>query len=529
MKWSADIRRGTFLTHPVLTELQGNLEKVARNEMERGYTKRNVFDTSRPYRTARQLKKVARNEMERGYTERNVFDTSRPHRTARQLKKMDYEAALAYIETFIDYERTPDFSRQARLYNLNRISRLLKQLGNPHERLRVIHIAGSKGKGSTAALVASVLTHAGYKTGLFTSPHLITPRERCRIDNKLISEAEVALYIHKIKPAIEATSASEFGRVSFFEIYTALAFSYFADKATDFAVIEVGLGGRLDATNVVTPVTTVITPISLEHTAILGDTYTEIAGEKAEIIKEGCPVALAPQHPEARAVFEKVANERNARTVETKIHDAASQLVQNAEGLPVAQRFDLETDSDSYSQLTMPLLGDHQFVNATTAIATIECLKHKGYAIPKNRVYAGFKNVEWHGRIQRIKSNPLVVLDGAHSPVSMEALCSTLRDSFCYTQAIFIVSLMKDKNLKAIGDSISKTADTVIATQISENPRVMPAETIQEAWSGTCDKIIVCPNPEKAIVRTLTSASPTDLICITGSLYLVGQALEFFK
>ena len=460
---------------------------------------------------------------------------------------MDYEAALAYIEAFIDYERSPDFSRQARLYNLNRISLLLKLLGNPHNRLQVIHIAGSKGKGSTAALVASVLTHAGYKTGLFTSPHLITPRERCRIDDELISEADVAFYIEKIKPAIETVSASEFGRVSFFEIYTALAFSYFADKATDFAVIEVGLGGRLDATNVVTPVATVITPVGLEHTAILGETYAEIAAEKAEIIKDGCPLALAPQHPEARAVFEKVANERNAPIVEVKTHDTDCKpvvsnvgrdhpasilhLVRNANGVPIAQQFDVETNSESYPQLTMPLLGYHQFVNATTAIAAIECLKQKGYTIPKNSVYAGFKNVQWHGRIQRIRSSPLVVLDGAHSPVSMEALCLTLRESFRYTQAIFIVSLMKDKNVKAIGDIVSKTADSVIATQVSENPRVMPAEAIQDAWSSIllCEKITICPNPEKAIARALASASPTDLICITGSLYLVGQALELFK
>ena len=458
---------------------------------------------------------------------------------------MDYEAALAYIEAFIDYERSPDFSRQARFYNLDRISLLLKLLGNPHDRLQVIHIAGSKGKGSTAALVASALTHAGYKTGLFTSPHLITPRERCRIDGELISEADVAFYIDKIKPAIETVSTSEFGRISFFEIYTALAFTYFADKATDFAVIEVGLGGRLDATNVVTPVATVITPIGLEHTAILGETYAEIAAEKAEIIKEGCPLALAPQHPDARAVFEKVANERNVSIVAAKIHDAThnrvscdveqdhrastSQLVQNADGIPIAQQFDVEMDFESYSQLTIPLLGHHQFVNATTAIAVIECLKQKGYTIPKTSIYAGFKNVQWHGRIQRIMSSPLVVLDGAHSPVSMEALCLTLRESFRYTRAIFIVSLMKDKNLKAIGDIVSKTADTVIGTQISENPRVMPIETIQDAWSDICNEITICPDPEKAIARTLASASPTDLICITGSLYLVGEALKIFK
>ena len=444
---------------------------------------------------------------------------------------MDYEAALAYIESFIDYERSPDFSRQARFYNLNRISLLLELLDNPHDRLKIIHIAGSKGKGSTAALVASVLTHAGYKTGLFTSPHLITPRERCRIDGALISEADVAFYIEKLKPAIETVSASEFGRVSFFEIYTALAFSYFADQATDFAVIEVGLGGRLDATNVVTPITTVITPIGLEHTAILGETYTEIAGEKAEIIKQGCPLALAPQHPKAQAVFEKVAGERKAPIIEAEENSCTSnpRLVQDDDGVPVAQQFDVETDSERYSQLTIPLLGHHQFVNATTAIAAIECLKQKGYIIPKTSVYAGFKNVQWHGRIQRIMSSPIVVLDGAHSPVSMEALCCTIRQSFRYTQATFIVSLMKDKNLTAIGDIISQTADSVIATQVPNNPRVIPAEEMQYTWKGICKKVATYSTPEKAIEKALSDASPTDLICVTGSLYLVGQALKIFK
>ena len=448
---------------------------------------------------------------------------------------MDYKAALAYIEKFIDYERSPDFSRQARLYNLNRISLLLERLGNPQDRLQVIHIAGSKGKGSTAALIASVLTHAGYKTGLFTSPHLITPRERCQINNELISESDIAYYIDKLKPAIDTVSASEFGRVSFFEIYTALAFSYFADKATDFAVIEVGLGGRLDATNVVTPVTTVITPIGLEHTAILGETYSEIAGEKAEIIKHGCPLALAPQHPEARAVFEKVASERSVPIIEVKASlqrdsdTSGSRIIYNTEGLPVAQCFDVETNSDSYPQLTIPLLGHHQFVNATTALAGLECLIRQGYLIPRTSVYAGFKNVQWNGRIQQIMSAPIVVLDGAHSPVSMEALCRTLRESFRYTQVIFVVGLMKDKNLTTIGNIVSKTADTVIATQIANNPRVMPAERIQNAWAATCPKVTVCPDPDKAIEKALSNASPTDLICITGSLYLVGQALKWFS
>ena len=449
--------------------------------------------------------------------------------------KLDYKAALAYIEGFIDYERSPDFSRQARLYNLDRISLLLELLGNPHDRLQVVHIAGSKGKGSTAALIASVLTHAGYKTGLFTSPHLMTPRERCRIDNELISKSDVTFYIEKLKPAIETVSASEFGRVSFFEIYTALAFSYFADKETDFAVIEVGLGGRLDATNVVKPVATVITPIGFEHTTILGETYTEIANEKAEIIKQECPLALASQHPEARTVFEKVASERNAPIVDSKdwvVRDSCisnPRLVRNADGMPIAQLFDIDTDSERFPQLTLPLLGYHQFINAMTAVAAIECLKQRGYIVPKDSVYAGFKNVQWHGRIQRIQSSPIVVLDGAHSPASMEALCGTLRQSYRYGRVTFIVSLMRDKNLTAIGSVISQTADFVITTEVLNNPRVTPAEEIQRAWKSMCDKITACSTPEQAIAKALSDASPKDLICVTGSLYLVGQALEIFK
>ena len=448
---------------------------------------------------------------------------------------MDYKEAVAYIEQFIDYERSPDFARQSRFYNLNRISQLLDLLGNPHKKLQIVHVAGSKGKGSTAALIASVLTHAGYKTGLFTSPHLITPRERCRIDGKLISEVDVAFYISKLKPAIETVSESEFGRVSFFEIHTALAFLYFSEQKTDFAVIEVGLGGRLDATNVVSPVTTVITPIGLEHTSILGNTYREIASEKAEIIKHGCPIALAPQHPEARSVIDEVANERNAAIVDVEDFTAGNQdgsvpqTVMDSEFVPIGQQFDLETHTEDYQQLMTPLLGQHQYVNALTAIAGIECVKKRGFEISKESVYAGFENVQWHGRIQRIMSSPLVLLDGAHSPISMNALCKTIRDYFRYNQVIFVVSILKDKDLKAIGEIVSKIADSVIATQVPDNPRVLPAEMIYDAWSGICQNTTQCPTPEEAISQALSSALSDDLVCITGSLYLVGQALRYFN
>ena len=436
---------------------------------------------------------------------------------------MNYKAALAYIDTFINSEKSPDFSRQARFYNLERISRLLAKLGDPHRRLKVVHVAGSKGKGSTAALIASILTHAGYKTGLFTQPHLITPRERCRINSRLISETEFARYVDRLKPSIEAMAElKSVGCVSFFEIYTALAFTYFADNAVDFAVIEVGLGGRLDATNVVDPLVSVITPISLEHTAILGDTHEAIAKEKAEIIKLNRPAVLAPQVPEAQAVFEAVAADRDApvdqvgRDIHLKRNDW------NING----QTFDLTTPSVSYPDLFLPLLGEHQAINAATAIACIERIRQEGYTVPRTSIYGGLKEVHWTGRMQVVGRLPVILLDGAHSPTSAEALCTAIREVFRYQRLILVVGLMRDKDLQAIGQVLCPFADEIITTQAFDNPRVTPAEEIAEAWSEIGENFHVCPNVREAIPLAQSIAAVSDLICIAGSIYIVGEAMK---
>ena len=436
---------------------------------------------------------------------------------------MNYKAALAYIDTFINSERSPDFSRQARFYNLERISHLLTQLGNPHRQLKVVHVAGSKGKGSTAALIASILTHAGYKTGLFTQPHLISPRERCRINSRLISEEEFARSVDRLKPSIEAMGElKSVGRVSFFEIYTALAFSYFADNAVDFAVIEVGLGGRLDATNVVDPLVSVITPISLEHTAILGDTHEAIAKEKAEIIKPNRPVVLAPQLPEAQAVFEAVAADRDApmdgvgRNIHLKRKDW------NING----QTFDLTTQSAFYPDLFLPLLGEHQAFNAATAVASIERIRKEGYTVPRTSIYDGLREVRWPGRMQVVGRSPVILLDGAHSPTSAEALCKAIREIFRYRRLILVVGLMRDKDLQAIGQVLCPFAAEIITTQAFDNPRVIPAEEIAQAWLETGANFHVCPSVREAIPLAQSIATPSDLICIAGSIYIVGEAMK---
>ena len=436
---------------------------------------------------------------------------------------MNYKAALAYIDTFINSERSPDFSRQARFYNLERISHLLTQLGNPHRQLKVVHVAGSKGKGSTAALIASILTHAGYKTGLFTQPHLISPRERCRINSRLISEEEFARSVDRLKPSIEAMGElKSVGRVSFFEIYTALAFSYFADNAVDFAVIEVGLGGRLDATNVVDPLVSVITPISLEHTAILGDTHEAIAKEKAEIIKPNRPVVLAPQIPEAQAVFEDVAADRDAPidAVGRNIHLKRKDW--NISG----QTFDLTTQSAFYPDLFLPLLGEHQAFNAATAVASIERIRKEGYTVPRTSIYDGLREVRWPGRMQVVGRSPVILLDGAHSPTSAEALCKAIREIFRYRRLILVVGLMRDKDLQAIGQVLCPFAAEIITTQAFDNPRVIPAEEIAQAWLETGANFHVCPSVREAIPLAQSIATPSDLICIAGSIYIVGEAMK---
>ena len=436
---------------------------------------------------------------------------------------MNYKAALAYIDTFINSERSPDFSRQARFYNLERISYLLTQLGNPHRQLKVVHVAGSKGKGSTAALIASILTHAGYKTGLFTQPHLISPRERCRINSRLISEEEFARSVDRLKPSIEAMGElKSIGRVSFFEIYTALAFSYFADNAVDFAVIEVGLGGRLDATNVVDPLVSVITPISLEHTAILGDTHEAIAKEKAEIIKPNRPVVLAPQIPEAQAVFEAVAADRDApmdgvgRDIHLKRKDW------NING----QTFDLTTQSAFYPDLFLPLLGEHQAINAATAVASIERIRQEEYRVSRTSIYDGLREVRWAGRMQVVGRSPVILLDGAHSPTSAEALCKAIREIFRYRRLILVVGLMRDKDLQAIGQVLCPFAAEIITTQAFDNPRVIPAEEIAQAWLETGANFHVCSSVREAIPLAQSIATPSDLICIAGSIYIVGEAMK---
>ena len=436
---------------------------------------------------------------------------------------LNYEEALAYINSFINTEKSPDLSRLARLYNLDRISRLLIRLGNPHRKLKVVHVAGSKGKGSTAIFIASILTRAGFKTGLFTSPHLVSPRERCRIDSEPITTSAFADCVNRLKPEIEAVSGIDgIGDVSFFEIYTALAFTYFADEAVDFAVVEVGLGGRLDATNIVNPLVSVITQISLEHTTILGNTHEAIAKEKAEIIKPNRPVVIAPQSAEAQSVFEVAAADRNA-PVSLVGRDVKCE---HGEHDIQGQTFDVRTPKESYPDLFLPLLGAHQAINAATAIACVERIQALEYDISTANVYGGLKAARLPGRLQLVEDAPAILLDGAHSPASAEALRDTIREVFRYERLILVAGFMRDKDLRGIGEILCPMADTIIATEMRDNPRAAGADEVVRTWSDIGGDLRVSSSVGDAIARAKSVASSDDLICITGSMILIGEAMQ---
>jgi dihydrofolate synthase/folylpolyglutamate synthase len=332
-----------------------------------------------------------------------------------------YQHNLAYIYGFTDYE-TAHKPGDPVNYDLRRVYALMELLGNPHLQARSVHIAGTKGKGSVAVMIASVLTAAGYRTGLYTSPHLVDIKERFRIDGKMISEAEFTRIVDELKPAVnEVNSRAVYGRLTTFEVMTALCFMFFARHKVDFQVVEVGLGGRLDATNVVAPEVCIITPVNLDHTDVLGDTIAKIACEKAGIIKDGVPVVSSPQVNEATGIIERVCLERNARLIKTGV----DVRWQDKGLIPDGLRLEVEGRLSRY-RLTVPMLGRCQMEHAATVVAALEVLEEKGFEISPESISSGLAGVNWPGRFQVIRSNPVIILAGAHNVISARELKKSL-------------------------------------------------------------------------------------------------------
>jgi len=434
---------------------------------------------------------------------------------------MDYSAALDYILSFADYERAP---RSSIVFDLRRIEALLARLGNPQEKARSVHIAGTKGKGSTAAMIASILTQAGYRTGLYTSPHLLSFTERIQIDGRPISEAAFGRLVEVLKPEVEAVNkSSTLGELTTFELLTALAFTYFETRKVDYQVLETGLGGRLDATNVVKPEVCVITSVSFDHMDVLGDTLTQIATEKAGIIKSGSVVVCSLQSPESMKVIERTCHERGARLVSIGDEVNWHQKDFSSEG----QSFQLTGITGKYD-LYIPLLGEHQLENAATAVVTTEVLAELGTKISPRSIITGLRQLEWPGRLQVLQQEPWVVVDGAHNADSARRLAEALERYFDFDQLILIFGASADKNIAGMVAELASLPSAVIVTR-SQHPRAVEPARLAGEFSKWGITTVAAKNVDSALELALEQATPGDLICATGSLFIVAEVMKYMS
>jgi len=431
---------------------------------------------------------------------------------------MNYRNAVDFLLERTDYERWPGYAYASR-FDLRRVEDLLQRLGNPHLRAKSVHVAGSKGKGSTAAMISEGLIAAGYRTGLYTSPHLVTLRERIRVDGKPILKRELADVVTKLRPHVEEMDRQPaYGELTTFELLTATAFLHFQRRGVDFQVLETGLGGRLDATNVITPAVSVITSISLDHTEVLGETIALIAGEKAGIIKPGVPVVSSPQTEEAATVITGACLKTGAVLITVGKELYWEESSSNLSG----QSFTVTGLRDSY-RISIPLLGDYQVQNAVTAVAALETL-----GIPRESIEAGLARTNWPGRLQILRRRPLLVVDGAHSGDSARKLGEALRRHFHFDRLILIIGVSADKNLSTVVAELAPLANGVIATQ-SRHPRAAPAAAVASEFSRRGLAAEVASDVAVAIAMAQVRAGKRDLILVTGSLFLVGEVLEYVK
>jgi dihydrofolate synthase / folylpolyglutamate synthase len=433
---------------------------------------------------------------------------------------LTFADALSYLDSFVNYERQPGVSYTRESFDLKEFERFLARLDDPHRRLKTVVVAGTKGKGSTAAMIASIAQAAGLKAGLYTSPHLCSVRERIRVDGEIVSEETFAALVSELRPHIEAAGMAGVRRYrTFFEILTAMALVHFQRMEVELAVLEVGLGGRLDATNVATPLVSVITSISLDHTEVLGDTIPKIAREKAGIIKPYGLAVVAPQRPEALTVIRAVCEAQHAR-----LHDVAAEWRWQPLSYSWERSvFDLHGEARSYPALEIPLAGPHQMLNAATAIATAEQLRGQGLPISPEGIRQGAKQVQWEGRLETVSRQPWVVLDGAHNRDSAGCLRDALMSCYRYRRLILVLGISANKNLEGIIEELTPLATLTVATRAMV-PRAAPPQRVAALAAKWSDHIIVEEDTQRALAQAIAETQPDDLLLVTGSLYLVGDA-----
>ncbi|MFQ5944499.1 MAG: bifunctional folylpolyglutamate synthase/dihydrofolate synthase [Anaerolineales bacterium] len=430
---------------------------------------------------------------------------------------MTYQEALDWLYSFIDYGVKRSYRYSPEVFDLARVEALLGSLDDPQDRFPSIHVAGTKGKGSTGAMIESCLRAAGYTTGLYSSPHLIHFTERMRIDGQPIPEMELAALVERLMPHVEAVP-----EISTYELTTSLAFMYFSDHKVDCSVIEVGLGGRLDATNVIKPLVTVITSLSYDHTHLLGESLSDIAAEKAGIIKANTPVVLAPQQFEADIVVRSIADERDAPVVQINRDWHYAARVRGFDG----QTFEVwhAEREDSRLELSIPLLGHHQVQNGAVAFAAVQSASERGLPTEIEHIRQGMSVVEWPGRFQILGQDPAVVLDSAHNRDSALKLRIALDDYFPGRPVTMVFGASSDKDLRGMFLELAPRVSRVVLTQADHPRSEDPAALAKLARAFGFEVEVVVP-VAAAMQRAVEEAGAADVVLATGSLFVIGSAL----
>lgn len=445
----------------------------------------------------------------------------------------DRQRAIAFLVERIDYERTTAVPYGQPDFRLDRMRELLARLDNPHLKLPTVHVAGTKGKGSTAAMIAAMLTAAGYRTGLYSSPHLDRLEERLAIDGRPCGESQLVALVERIRPVVaelDAEAGQDGLRLTYFEVVTALAFLHFASEAVDAVVLEVGLGGRLDSTNVCQPLVSVITSISFDHTKQLGSTLAAIAGEKAGIIKPHTPVVSGVVADEPRQVIVAVSARQESRLVElgtdfSFTYRAPRHVDQAAARGEIDFAYHADGLACQLEAVQVGLLGEHQGANAAVALAVAIELRTLGWNLPDEALRSGLASVVWPARVEVVARRPTVVLDAAHNVASIEALVRTLAESFDARPRLLLFATTQDKDVRGMLQCVLGFFDRVVLTQYQGNPRGVPlAELARLAVElGTSTPYSIAATPALAWQEIQREATAESLICVAGSFFIAAE------
>jgi len=430
----------------------------------------------------------------------------------------------------VDYQEITNYIFNLRRFGdiklgLERVSYMLERIGNPERKLKIIHVGGTAGKGSTVMMISSILQADGYKVGSYTSPHLSSYTERIVINGERIKEEEIISLFIQLKPIIDELIQKK-NQPTFPEVTTVMAFKYFFDKKVDFAVIEVGLGGRLDATNVVNPLVSVITNIGLEHTEHLGNSLEEIAREKAGIIKNFGILVTATEDEKVFKIFKEVAKEKNSKILRLGDQFRFKKIKSSIDG----QTFDVIGEGYQLNGLFTTLLGDFQLANASTAVAAVKSLKSYGIEVPDEPYFTGFKNVRWPGRMEVVQREPLVILDSAKDPLAMKRLAESVKELFPDKKINLVFAVSRDKKVGMMVREIVPLANEIVLTRHSLRERAMDPASLAEEVEIYGKEFSVAESVPEAVERAIKNSGKDDLVLVTGSVFTVGEARErWFK